>query len=83
MRTTKKQAPKTNSAPGAPPLSKSETREAEVLYEMFLIEKRAKNKAYAFILSHGLLSEYAVFSSSYRDEADTIDGRIRLALKTK
>lgn len=32
------------------------------LYSRFLIEKNAKNAAYAFILSCGLLSEFAAFS---------------------
>ena len=36
-----------------------------VSYEKFEIEKNAKNKAYYFILSHGLLKEFAEFCNSY------------------
>lgn len=83
MKTTKKSAEDECSTRSAPPLSKSETCKAEALYEKFLTEKRAKNKAYAFILSYGLLSEYAAFSRLYENEAENLDGRIRLVLQTK
>ena len=44
--------------------SAHETREQ--LYSKFLIEKNAKNKAYFFILSHGLLKQFSEFSKNYQ-----------------
>lgn len=40
-----------------------------VPYETFEIEKNAKNKAYAFILSHGYFDDFVVFSKSYQGNA--------------
>ena len=37
-----------------------------VSYEMFEIEKNAKNEAYYFILSNGLLKAFAEFCKTYR-----------------
>ena len=36
--------------------------------EAFEIEKNAKNKAYFFILSHGLLDEFAKFCKDYHSD---------------
>ncbi len=36
-----------------------------VSYEKFLIEKNAKNKAYSFILSQGLLDKFREFINAY------------------
>lgn len=55
-----------------------DTRES--LYSKLLIEKAAKNRAYAFILSSGLLDEFVEFSRNYEDEADTVDARHALIL---
>lgn len=51
------------------------------LHSRFLIEKNAKNKAYAFILSSGILSEFAAFSRTYKGEANTLEGCLSLILK--
>ena len=42
------------------------TERNTVTYSDYLIEKNAKNKAYFFILSHGLLDYFAAFCQTYR-----------------
>ena len=54
---------------------------SESLYAKFLIEKEAKNKVYAYILSSGLLSDFAEFSRHYKGEANSVTGRIALISK--
>lgn len=51
------------------------------LHSKFLIEKNAKNKAYAFILSSGLLSEFTEFSRAYSGECQSTSSRLELTLK--
>lgn len=51
------------------------------IYSKFLIEKNAKNKCYAFILSRGLLSEFTEFSRTYQNEGESLSGRIALTSK--
>jgi hypothetical protein len=41
------------------------TERNTVQYSKFLIEKNAKNKAYFFILSHGLLEHFSKFCKNY------------------
>lgn len=49
----------------------------------FQIEKNAKNKAYAFILQHGLLEDFRHFVNSLPDAADPqglcVDALIRIS----
>lgn len=40
-----------------------------VSYRKFEIEKNAKNEAYYFILSNGLLEDFAEFCKTYRSNA--------------
>ena len=47
----------------------------------FDIEMNAKNEAYAFILSSGLLDDFRRFSRTYKGEANTPAGRIALISK--
>lgn len=54
---------------------------SESLYSKFQVEKYGKNKAYAFILSSGLLSEFAAFSDAYDGIGDTAEGRLSLILE--
>ena len=50
------------------PKSNTPTERHAVFYSDFLIEKNAKNKAYSFILSHGLLDRYAAFCKTYQSD---------------
>jgi hypothetical protein len=61
MKEEKTTASKVNnsSLPSAPDGAKS------VPYSKFLIEKNAKNKAYYFILSNGLLGRFTKFCENY------------------
>lgn len=51
------------------------------LYTKFQIEKNAKNTAYAFILSCGLLSEFAEFSRAHSGGYQSIKSRLEMILK--
>lgn len=44
-----------------------------VSMKKFLIEKNAKNEAYFFILSHGLLKEFGDFCKTYRSDDPHLD----------
>ena len=46
----------------------TQTERNAVSYETFLIEKNAKNKAYAFILHHNLLDAYRMFCLEYEGQ---------------
>lgn len=54
---------------------------SESLYSKFLIEMSAKNKAYAFILSRGLLSEFTEFSRACFGECQSVESKVELNLK--
>ena len=54
---------------------------SESLYSKFLIEMNAKNKAYAFILSRGLLSEFTEFSRACFGECQSVESKVELNLK--
>lgn len=47
----------------------------------FEAEKNAKNKAYAFILSRGLLSEFTEYSRAYSRENQSFESRLEMILK--
>ena len=47
----------------------------------FEVEKNAKNEAYAFILSRGLLSEFTEFSHAYSGECQSIESKVEMILK--
>ncbi len=47
----------------------------------FEAEKNAKNKAYAFILSRGLLSEFTEYSRAYSGDNQSIESRLETMLK--
>lgn len=47
----------------------------------FEVEMNAKNKAYAFILSRGLLSEFTEFSRAYSGDCQSIESRLEIILK--
>jgi hypothetical protein len=53
-----------NSIPTSTPAG--ETRKSS--YSKFLTEKNAKNKAYYFILSHGLYDHFAAFCKNYHSD---------------
>lgn len=50
-------------------------------YHRYLYEARAKNQAYAFILSQGLLSEFLLFSRTRKSDIETVKKRIDLILE--
>lgn len=50
-------------------------------YHRYLSETRAKNQAYAFILSQGLLSEFILFSRTRKSDIATVKRRIDLILE--
>ena len=50
-------------------------------YHRYLSEARAKNQAYAFILSQGLLSEFILFSRTRKSDIETVKRRIDLILE--
>lgn len=50
-------------------------------YHHYLYEARAKNQAYAFILSQGLLSEFILFSRTRKSDIATVKRRIDLILE--
>lgn len=54
---------------------------SESIYSKFQIEMNAKNEAYAFILSCGLLSEFIEFSRAYSGECKSTESRLEMALK--
>ena len=54
---------------------------SESLYSKFLAEKRAKNKAYGYILSRGLLRDYIAYSRGELRSLESIDERVELILK--
>lgn len=47
----------------------------------FDVERTAKNEAYAFILSNGLLSEFIEFSRAYSGECQSIESKLETILK--
>lgn len=47
----------------------------------FEAEKNAKNKAYAFILSRGLLSEFTEYSRAYSIDNQSFESRLEMILK--
>lgn len=51
------------------------------LYSKFQIEMDAKNQAYAFILSRGLLSEFTAFSHAHSGECQSLESRLEMILK--
>lgn len=51
------------------------------IHTKFQFEKNAKNKAYAFILSRGILSEFIEFSHAYSGECKSIESRLEMILK--
>ena len=51
------------------------------IYSKFQLEKNAKNHAYAFILSRGLLSEFTEFSRARSGECESIESRLEMILK--
>lgn len=50
-------------------------------YHRYRSEARAKNQAYAFILSQGLLSEFIRFSRTRKSNIETVKRRIDLILE--
>ena len=54
---------------------------SESIYSKFLIEMQAKNKAYDFILSNGLLEEFIKFSRSKHSCSTTLAERMNLVMK--
>lgn len=54
---------------------------SESIYSKFQIEMNAKNEAYAFILSCGLLSEFIELSRAYSGECKSTESRLEMALK--
>ena len=54
---------------------------SESLYSKFLIEKRAKNQAYGYILSRGLLRDYIVYSRSESCSLEPVEERVGIILK--
>lgn len=54
---------------------------SESIYSKFQIEMNAKNEAYAFILSCGLLSEFIEFSRAYSGECKSTESRLEMSLK--
>ena len=63
---------------GVPQSNRKAQHASQSLYSKFIIEKREKNKAYAFILSRGLLSEYSDFCRTYSGECSTIESRLEI-----
>jgi hypothetical protein len=51
------------------------------IYSKFLIEVQAKNQAYDFILSNGLLEEFIKFSRSKHSCSTTLAERMNLVMK--
>jgi len=49
------------------------TERNTVSIEAFNIEKNAKNEAYYFILSHGLLKQFSEFSKNYQSDNPHLD----------
>lgn len=54
---------------------------SESFYSKFLTEKRAKNQAYGYILSRGLLRDYIAYSRGESCSLESIDERVELILK--
>lgn len=54
---------------------------SERLYSKFQIEKDAKNHAYAFILSRGLLSEFTEYSRAHSGQCQSLESRLEMTLK--
>lgn len=57
-------------------------RSIELLNEKFNVEKKAKNKAYCFMLSHGYFNEFIEFSKTYHSENQHKDC-VKLLLKQR
>lgn len=47
----------------------------------FEVEKNAKNIAYAFILSQGLLSEFTEFSHAHSGQCQSLESKLEMILK--
>lgn len=53
------------------------------IYSKFQLEKNAKNHAYAFILSRGLLSEFTEFSRARSGGCESIESRLEMIFKNR
>lgn len=54
---------------------------SESIYSKFLIEKQAKNQAYGYILSQGLLRDYIAYSRGESCSLESVDERLEMVLK--
>ena len=51
----------------------NKNEELSMLRKKFSIEKNVKNKAFYFIISHGLMEEYIRFSRTYQSNNPHLD----------
>lgn len=54
---------------------------SESIYSKFLIEKRAKNQAYGYILSRGLLRDYIEYSRGESCSLESVESRLEMIIK--
>lgn len=54
---------------------------SESIYSKFLIEKQAKNQAYGYILSQGLLRDYIAYFRGESCSLESVDERLEMVLK--